>query len=396
MPAMLVKGQDAQDVAAYVAAVAAEPGQDTGALAAAVAAKVTRRRRSGSTIFTGVGGCGSCHTLAAAGTTGTVGPNLEHAEGALARPPASQQARGSTLEKCIETAITDPYKYIPSGYHAGIMPNTFSKTLSPSQIQALVAFLSSASHSVRASRGGRAIPRHLHNASTERFRASRGVLGMWGMHAMSRPRFGRCRVMHAPEPPHRGHVELELGSARPGPGVGRAGAGRRRRGRRWGRRPAPMARGRPPASKERGRSPARKTRGRPPAPMEQRPSPAHTARGRPPAPMEQRPSPARTARGRPPAPMELGRSPAGEARGRRPALRSRRRAPGAAPTARRPVPPPPHAPRAARRARARSRPRRRAVAWRSSASRATFRNSQQNSPIVSRLSSTIITPAAAI
>ena len=40
MPAMLVKGQDAQDVAAYVAAVAAKPGQDTGALAAAVAAKV--------------------------------------------------------------------------------------------------------------------------------------------------------------------------------------------------------------------------------------------------------------------------------------------------------------------------------------------------------------------
>ena len=37
---MLVKGQDAQDVAAYVAAVAAKPGQDTGALAQAVAQKV--------------------------------------------------------------------------------------------------------------------------------------------------------------------------------------------------------------------------------------------------------------------------------------------------------------------------------------------------------------------
>ena len=44
------------------------------------------------------------------------------------------------------TAITDPYKYIPAGYHAGIMPDTFSKTLSPSQIQALVAFLDSATH----------------------------------------------------------------------------------------------------------------------------------------------------------------------------------------------------------------------------------------------------------
>jgi plastocyanin len=38
MPAMLVTGQKAQDVAAYVARVAAIPGQDTGALAAAVAA----------------------------------------------------------------------------------------------------------------------------------------------------------------------------------------------------------------------------------------------------------------------------------------------------------------------------------------------------------------------
>jgi mono/diheme cytochrome c family protein len=37
MPPMLYKGQDAQDVAAYVATVAAIPGQDTGALATAVA-----------------------------------------------------------------------------------------------------------------------------------------------------------------------------------------------------------------------------------------------------------------------------------------------------------------------------------------------------------------------
>jgi mono/diheme cytochrome c family protein len=143
MPAMLLKGQDAQDVAAYVAHVAAVPGQDTGALAAAVAAKVNPTAAVGKTIFTGVGGCGGCHTLSAAATTGTVGPNLNTLKEACATP-ASQQARGSTLQKCIETAITDPYKYLPSGYKSGIMPNTFSKTLSPSQIQALVAFLSSA------------------------------------------------------------------------------------------------------------------------------------------------------------------------------------------------------------------------------------------------------------
>ena len=143
MPAMLVKGQDAQDVAAYVATVASLPGQDTGALAAAVAQKVNPTPAVGKTIFTGVGSCGSCHTLSAAGTTGTVGPNLDTLKAACASP-ASQKVRGTTLEKCIETAITDPYAYIPAGYKAGIMPNTFKQSLSPTQIQALVAFLSSA------------------------------------------------------------------------------------------------------------------------------------------------------------------------------------------------------------------------------------------------------------
>ena len=142
MPAMLVKGQDAQDVAAYVATVASLPGQDTGALAAAVAQTVNPTPAVGKTIFTGVGSCGSCHTLSAAGTTGTIGPNLDTLKAACATP-ASQQVRGTTLEKCIETAITNPYAYIPPGYKAGIMPNTFKQSLSPTQIQALVAFLSS-------------------------------------------------------------------------------------------------------------------------------------------------------------------------------------------------------------------------------------------------------------
>jgi mono/diheme cytochrome c family protein len=144
MPAMLVKGQDAQDVAAYVAAVAAEPGHDTGALASAVAVKVPVTPASGKTVFTGVGSCGSCHTLAAAGTTGTVGPNLDQRLKSDCALPASQKIRGGTLEDCIHKAIIDPYAYIPSGYTSGIMPSNFAKTLSPTQIQALVAFLSTA------------------------------------------------------------------------------------------------------------------------------------------------------------------------------------------------------------------------------------------------------------
>jgi mono/diheme cytochrome c family protein len=144
MPGMLYKGQDAQDVAAYVAAVAARPGQDTGALATAVQAKVPVTAAEGKTIFTGVGGCGACHTLAAAGTTGTAGPNLDLRLRTDCATPQSKQIRGAMLVQCIHTAIINPYAYIPSGYTAGVMPNTFSKTLSSTQIQALVAFLSTA------------------------------------------------------------------------------------------------------------------------------------------------------------------------------------------------------------------------------------------------------------
>ncbi|HEY2437041.1 MAG TPA: c-type cytochrome [Solirubrobacteraceae bacterium] len=144
MPAMLYKGQDAEDVAAYVAQVAAKPGQDTGALAAAVQAQVPNTAAAGKAVFTGVGGCGSCHTLAAAGTSGTVGPNLDKDLRINCATPQSKKIRGATLPQCIQTAIVKPYAYLPAGYAAGVMPNNFSQTLSPSQIKALVTFISSA------------------------------------------------------------------------------------------------------------------------------------------------------------------------------------------------------------------------------------------------------------
>jgi mono/diheme cytochrome c family protein len=143
MPAMLYKGQAAQDVAAYVGVVAARSGQDTGALATAVQATVPVTAASGKTVFTGVGGCGACHTMAAAGTNGTVGPNLDTRLAADCALPASKATRGATLTQCITTAIVKPYAFIPSGYTSGVMPNTFGKTLSPTQIKALVLFLSS-------------------------------------------------------------------------------------------------------------------------------------------------------------------------------------------------------------------------------------------------------------
>jgi cbb3-type cytochrome c oxidase subunit III len=69
MPADIVKGQDAIDVAAYVASVAGTGGFTTTGSSASSGT-------NGAAIFKS-SGCAGCHTLAAAGATGTVGPNLD-------------------------------------------------------------------------------------------------------------------------------------------------------------------------------------------------------------------------------------------------------------------------------------------------------------------------------
>lgn len=143
MPAHLFTGTKAQDVASYVALVADVPGQDTGALAQAGAVTGTTPA-AGKAVFTGIGGCGSCHVLAAAATTGTVGPNLDTRLRADCQSPASQKARGSTLTQCISTAITKPFAYLPSGYGAGVMPSNFAQTLTKSEIVALTNFMATA------------------------------------------------------------------------------------------------------------------------------------------------------------------------------------------------------------------------------------------------------------
>jgi cytochrome c oxidase subunit II len=99
---------------------------------------------AGKAVFTGSAGCSGCHTLAAAGATGTVGPDLDVRLRTDCANPASEKARGTTLKQCIETAITNPYKWLPSGYSAGIMPSNFAQRLTQNEIQSLVNFLASA------------------------------------------------------------------------------------------------------------------------------------------------------------------------------------------------------------------------------------------------------------
>jgi cytochrome c551/c552 len=91
---------------------------------------------NGKTIFTGSGGCGSCHALSAAGTSGAVGPNLDSLS-------ADAQKAGMPLDAFIKESIVNPGAYIAQGYSDGIMPATFGSTLSASDIADLVALISS-------------------------------------------------------------------------------------------------------------------------------------------------------------------------------------------------------------------------------------------------------------
>jgi cytochrome c oxidase subunit 2 len=74
-------------------------------------------------------GCSACHTLADAGATGTTGPDLNKV--LKGKDPAF-----------IKTSIVDPNAELAPGYQAGIMPQNFSRQLTPAQIDALVKYLS--------------------------------------------------------------------------------------------------------------------------------------------------------------------------------------------------------------------------------------------------------------
>jgi cytochrome c oxidase subunit 2 len=76
--------------------------------------------------------CGSCHTLAAAGATAKIGPDL----GKL--PQWAAQAK-QPLEPFIRTSITDPNAYTQPGYPKNVMP-PFAN-LPKAQLDALVQYL---------------------------------------------------------------------------------------------------------------------------------------------------------------------------------------------------------------------------------------------------------------
>jgi mono/diheme cytochrome c family protein len=116
MPQDLVTGDDASDVAAYVASVAGVPG---------IKPPVFAPPQFFAT------NCGGCHTLAQAGTTGTTGPNLDEA------------LKGMSAQQ-ISQSISDPNAVIAPGYQPNVMPQNFGQTLTPDQLTALVQYLQTA------------------------------------------------------------------------------------------------------------------------------------------------------------------------------------------------------------------------------------------------------------
>jgi cytochrome c oxidase subunit 2 len=78
-------------------------------------------------------GCGGCHTLQAAKSTGKVGPDLDKL------PDYAQQA-GKPLEQFVRESIVNPDAYVEKGFPANVMPKNFA-SLPKDQLDGLVKYL---------------------------------------------------------------------------------------------------------------------------------------------------------------------------------------------------------------------------------------------------------------
>jgi cbb3-type cytochrome c oxidase subunit III len=129
MPAGLVKGQLAADVASYVAYASGRTGEDQGALAEAGLGDA----KTGEQIFTAAG-CGGCHTFGAAGSQANIGPNLDELAAA-----AGDRKPGTSAEDYVRESILQPQEFQVEGF-GGAMPS-YEGRLSDKQLDALTEYL---------------------------------------------------------------------------------------------------------------------------------------------------------------------------------------------------------------------------------------------------------------
>lgn len=111
----------------YVANPASE-GEEAGGTEAAAETETEGGGSAGAQLFTSAG-CGSCHTLSAAGSTGTTGPDLNES---LA--PDDNTAG-------IEEMIANPNEEVIEGYPPNVMPQNYEQTFSKAEIHELAEFL---------------------------------------------------------------------------------------------------------------------------------------------------------------------------------------------------------------------------------------------------------------
>jgi cytochrome c2 len=108
----------------------------TGGAAAATsttAAAPTGDPAAGKLVFA-TAGCSACHTFAPAGATGTIGPSLD-------KLAAYAAAVNQPLDAFVRTQIVTPDTFRQAGFPAGVMPKTFATSLSKTQLDNLVAFV---------------------------------------------------------------------------------------------------------------------------------------------------------------------------------------------------------------------------------------------------------------
>lgn len=89
---------------------------------------------AGKEVFASAG-CGACHTLADAGSSGTIGPDLD------TQLPADAQKANQPLPEFALSSIVDPNLFVAEGFQPNIMPTNYGQQLSEEQLTDLVAFL---------------------------------------------------------------------------------------------------------------------------------------------------------------------------------------------------------------------------------------------------------------
>lgn len=122
MAAVLVFGKE-EELEAHGGETVAETTPDT----TGTTAEPEGNTQAGGQVFASTG-CGSCHTLDAAGSSGTTGPDLDEA------------LQGDSTDT-IRTSIVDPNAEVAEGFQPNVMPQDYEEQLSGQELTDLVAFL---------------------------------------------------------------------------------------------------------------------------------------------------------------------------------------------------------------------------------------------------------------